>query len=68
MEEEPAPVSVRGHVRRGVISVQFNIILDLTTGTDNTGIDEQWEREVTDATMGGYKRSTFQPVWEIVPS
>jgi len=66
MEEEPAPVSVRGHVRRGVISVQFNIISDLTAGTDNTGIKEQWGGEVMDATMGRHKRSTFQPVWGVV--
>ena len=65
-EEEPAPVSVRGHVRRGVISVQFNITSDLTAGTENTGIKEQWGREVMDATMGRYKRPTFQPVWGVV--
>jgi len=64
MEEEPAPVSVRGHVCRGVISVQFNIISDLTAGTDNTGIKEQWGREVMDATMGRYSSRRFNQYGE----
>ena len=49
-----------------VISVQFRTVQDL--GTDNRSINEQWERKVTDAIMRVHKRSTFQPVWEVMSS
>ena len=48
-----------------VISVQLHIVSDLVAGAGNTGTSEQCEREAMDATMGRYRRSTFQPAWVI---